>query len=30
MLWQILSNLFEDIKRSLAHPVTVRSQNIFT
>ena len=27
---QILSNLFKDIKRSLSHPVTSRSQNTFT
>ena len=27
---QILSNLFKDIKLSLSHPVTSRSQNTFT
>ena len=27
---QILSNLFKDIKHSLSHPVTDRSQNTFT
>ena len=27
---QILSNLFKDIKRSLSHPVTSRSQSTFT
>ena len=27
---QIISNLFKDIKRSLSHPVTSRSQNTFT